>query len=242
MRHYIAAEADDRPGPPMNSLRTTARQASCWVGRHHNIKSTTATINRARYVSLRTTRARLVQRWEQVRRGSRCSPVPAAPSPELQLGSRDKGVAGGSSYGRGALACGVRRCLPPPPDLLFYYLPLFRPPSSLSPFSPPFHLPFSSLPSLPSVLSLSPPSFYHLLPLDPLSPFLHPLSPTLPAFLLPTLPTPSILRLKSRVGDTHHVEHDMNGISRTLGVRQRQTEADKGRQSQTGRARTNNPR
>ena len=171
-----------------------------------------------------------------------CSPVPAAPSLELQLGSRDKGVAGGSSYGRGALACGVRRCLRPPPDLLFYYLPLFRPPSSLSPFSPPFHRPFSSLLSLPSVLSLPPPSFHHLLPLYPLSPLLHPLSPTPPAFLLPTLPTPSILRLKSRVGDTHHVELDMNGISRTLGVIKSQTEADRGRQSQTGRARTNNPR
>ena len=56
-RHNIAAEADDRPGPPMNSLRTTARQASCWVGRHHNIKTTTAIINRAQYVSLGKTRA-----------------------------------------------------------------------------------------------------------------------------------------------------------------------------------------
>ena len=49
-------------------------------------------------------------------RGSRCSPDPAAPSPELQLGSRDKGAAGGLCNGgavaqmlRGAAAMGEQR-------------------------------------------------------------------------------------------------------------------------------------
>jgi hypothetical protein len=41
---HIAAEADGQPGPPMNSVRTTARQASCWVDRYHNIKTTTAIV------------------------------------------------------------------------------------------------------------------------------------------------------------------------------------------------------
>ena len=53
----LAAEADERPGPPTHALRTTARQASGRVDRRHNIKTTTVINSCAQYVSRVKTRA-----------------------------------------------------------------------------------------------------------------------------------------------------------------------------------------
>ena len=130
---------------------------------------------------------------KQLHRGSRCSPDPAAPSPELQLGSRDKGVAQGSRrtgeqvrQGRPGLE---RHKVPaPPPPFCSIISPLSSSLLSISPFLPffripPFPLPSTSLsshfsppflpPPSPHFSSLlSPPSFH----LPSLS-LLHPLSP-----------------------------------------------------------------
>ena len=144
---------------------------------------------------------------KQLHRGSRCSPDPAAPSPELQLGSRDKGVAQGSRrtgeqvrQGRPGLE---RHKVPaPPPPFCSIISPLSSSLLSISPFLPffripPFPLPSTSLPSLSSNFSppfLPPPSPHSLSPfLPPPSPpfLLTSLSPFLPPPL--SLPSPSSL-------------------------------------------------